>query len=255
VKKLIPLLCCVSALAWADIGPKKPGPTAKKEAPKADALKSDIPKAELTADEKKKALYALGAMVAQRTPLASSALTEEELAEVLAGFSDAAMGKELREKVPEVMPKVDQFLRERQKERAEAEKVKGAAYLESQAKAAGAQKTPSGLIYIETAAGSGATPVPTDTVKVHYRGTLINGTEFDSSFKRGTPAEFPLGGVIKCWTEGLQKMKVGGKAKLVCPSDIAYGERGAPPNIPGNSVLNFEVELIEIKGKTEGQPK
>ena len=248
MKKLIPLLCCVSALAWADIGPKKAAPP-KKDAPKAEAMKTDVPKAELSAEDKKKALYALGAMVAQRTPLASSALTEEELTEVLAGFSDAAMGKELREKVPEVMPKVDQFLRERQKERAEAEKVKGAKYLEEQAKVAGAQKTASGLIYIETQPGTGATPAPTDTVKVHYRGTLINGTEFDSSFKRGTPAEFPLSGVIKCWTEGVAKMKVGGKAKLICPSDIAYGERGAPPNIPGNSVLNFEVELIEIKGK------
>jgi FKBP-type peptidyl-prolyl cis-trans isomerase FkpA len=90
-------------------------------------------------------------------------------------------------------------------------------------------------------------------VKVHYKGTLTNGTEFDSSYKRGTPAEFPLGGVIKCWTEGVAKMKVGGKARLVCPPEIAYGDRGAGGAIPPNSVLNFEVELLSIAGKE--QPK
>jgi FKBP-type peptidyl-prolyl cis-trans isomerase FkpA len=83
-------------------------------------------------------------------------------------------------------------------------------------------------------------------VKVNYRGTLTNGTEFDSSYKRNQPAEFPLNGVIPCWTEGVQKMKVGGKAKLTCPPQIGYGERGSPPTIPPNAVLNFEVELLEI---------
>jgi FKBP-type peptidyl-prolyl cis-trans isomerase FkpA len=147
------------------------------------------------------------------------------------------------------MPKVDQLLRERQKVRADAEKEKGAKYLVDQAAVPGAKKTASGLIYIETQAGTGAQPTAADTVKVHYKGTLTNGTEFDSSYKRGTPAEFPLSGVIKCWTEGVAMMKVGGKAKLVCPSEIAYGERGAGGSIPPNSVLNFEVELIAINGK------
>ena len=133
--------------------------------------------------------------------------------------------------------------------RGEQEKAKGVTYLEEQAKAPGAQKTASGLIYFETQAGTGPQPTPQDTVKVHYKGTLVNGTEFDSSYKRGTPAEFPLSGVIKCWTEGVAKMKVGGKAKLVCPSEIAYGERGAGGSIPPNSVLNFEVELLSIAGK------
>ena len=103
----------------------------------------------------------------------------------------------------------------------------------------------SGLVYLETQAGTGESPKATDTVKVHYRGTLIDGTEFDSSYKRNQPASFPLNRVIPCWTEGLQKMKVGGKARLVCPSDLAYGDRGRP-SIPPGATLNFEVELLEI---------
>jgi len=114
------------------------------------------------------------------------------------------------------------------------------------AKEKGALATPSGLVYRSLKDGTGASPVASDVVKVHYRGTLANGTEFDSSYKRGEPAQFPLGGVIPCWTEGVQKMKVGGKAKLTCPPSIAYGSRGAGGVIPPNATLQFEVELIEI---------
>ncbi len=107
-----------------------------------------------------------------------------------------------------------------------------------------------GLVYKSITEGSGASPAATDVVKVHYRGTLQDGTEFDSSHKRGQPAEFPLNRVIKCWTEGVQKMKVGGKAQLTCPPGIAYGERGTPGGpIPPNATLNFEVELLAISGK------
>jgi FKBP-type peptidyl-prolyl cis-trans isomerase FkpA len=120
------------------------------------------------------------------------------------------------------------------------------AYLEKAAAEPGAQKTASGLVYRDVTAGSGASPKATDTVKVHYRGTLINGKEFDSSYARNEPAEFPLNRVIPCWTEGVQKMKVGGKARLVCPSSIAYGEGGAPPDIPGGATLVFEIELLGI---------
>ena len=245
MKKLIALLCLSGSVALAT--------PPKEKAPPADAPVAAKP-APLTPEERKKVLYALGAMVAQRTPLAQAGLNEEELAEVMAGFTDATLGKELKVPTQENMPKVDQFLKERAKVRGEQEKAKGVKYLEEQAAAPGAQKTASGLIYFETQAGTGNQPTPTDTVKVHYRGTLVNGTEFDSSYKRGTPAEFPLSGVIKCWTEGVAKMKVGGKAKLVCPSDIAYGERGAGSSIPPNSVLNFEVELLSIGGGKAATP-
>ncbi len=118
------------------------------------------------------------------------------------------------------------------------------------AKEPGAVVTSSGLVYKSIKEGSGASPKATDTVKVHYKGTFPDGKEFDSSYKSGGPAEFPLNGVIKCWTEGVQMMKVGGKAKLTCPAPIAYGERGAGGGlIPPNATLVFEVELVAVAGK------
>ena len=128
--------------------------------------------------------------------------------------------------------------------RAQADPLKAAAA------EAGAVVTDSGLVYRSLKEGKGPSPTAADSVKVHYRGTLPDGKEFDSSIKRGQPAEFPLGRVIKCWTEGVQRMQVGGKAKLTCPSAIAYGERGTPGGpIPPNATLIFEVELLGIAGK------
>jgi FKBP-type peptidyl-prolyl cis-trans isomerase FkpA len=109
--------------------------------------------------------------------------------------------------------------------------------------------TDSGLVYRSLKDGQGASPAAADTVKVHYRGTFPDGREFDSSHSRGKPAEFPLNRVIKCWTEGVQRMKVGGKAQLICPPAIAYGERGAGGSVPPNATLHFEVELLGISGK------
>ncbi len=117
------------------------------------------------------------------------------------------------------------------------------------AKEAGAVLTPSGLVYLSLKDGTGASPAASDKVKVHYRGTFPDGREFDSSYKRNEAIEFPLSGVIKCWTEGVQRMKVGGKAKLTCPAALAYGTRGAGSVIAPNATLLFEVELLAINGR------
>lgn len=118
------------------------------------------------------------------------------------------------------------------------------------AAASPAETTASGLVYRALKVGDGASPQATETVRVHYRGTFPDGREFDSSYRRGQPAQFPLNRVIPCWTEGVQKMKVGGKAALVCPPAIAYGERGTPGGpIPPNATLHFEVELLGIVGR------
>ena len=117
------------------------------------------------------------------------------------------------------------------------------------AKEKGAVTTPSGLVFLSLKEGKGTAPAATDVVKVHYRGTFLDGKEFDSSYKRNEPTSFPLNRVIPCWTEGLQRMKPGGKAKLTCPPAIAYGERGAGGVIPPNATLQFEVELLEVAGK------
>ena len=124
-----------------------------------------------------------------------------------------------------------------------------AAAVSTPALAADPVTTPSGLVYRSLQEGQGSSPAATDRVRVHYRGTFPDGREFDSSHKRGQPAEFPLDRVIKCWTEGVQRMKVGGKAQLVCPPAIAYGERGAGSAVPPNATLHFEVELLGIIGK------
>jgi FKBP-type peptidyl-prolyl cis-trans isomerase FkpA len=125
------------------------------------------------------------------------------------------------------------------------------AALKAAAAERGAVVTGSGLVYVPTKEGTGPSPGPTDVVRVHYRGTFPGGKEFDSSITRGQPAEFPLDRVIKCWTEGVQKMKVGGKAKLACPAAIAYGERGTPGGpIPPNATLLFDVELLGVVGKS-----
>ena len=123
------------------------------------------------------------------------------------------------------------------------------ALLTASAKETGAVVTASGLVYRSLKDGTGSSPTASDKVKVHYRGTFADGKEFDSSYKRSAPIEFPLTGVIPCWTEGVQRMKVGGKAKLTCPAAIAYGSRGAGGVIPPNTTLLFEVELLGINGK------
>jgi FKBP-type peptidyl-prolyl cis-trans isomerase FkpA len=163
-------------------------------------------------------------------------------------LADAAAGKPAVD-VNEWVPKLQPFAQARSARVAEQQKASSKAYLAKAVTEPGVLKTESGMIYKDIQPGTGASPKASDTVKVNYRGALIDGTEFDSSYKRNQPAQFPLSGVIRCWTEGVQKMKVGGKARLVCPSDIAYGDTGRPPTIPGGATLVFEIELLEIGGK------
>jgi len=176
-------------------------------------------------------------------------LSEAELALVQAGFSDGVLNHKPQVDIETFGPKIQALAQARASAGAEAEKKASAGFLEKAAAEKGAVKLPSGVIYSEIKPGTGDSPKATDTVKVHYQGTLTDGTVFDSSIKRGEPATFPLNGVIKCWTEGLQKIKVGGKSRLVCPSDIAYGDRGSPPTIKPGATLVFEVELLEIVKK------
>jgi len=204
--------------------------------------------------EDQKTFYALGLSVGRNISVFN--MTPEELAYVKAGMDAQVLGQKPAVDIQEYGPKLNQLARTRSEAQATQEKEKSKGFLDAAAKEQGAQKTESGLVYKSLREGTGPSPLPTDTVKVNYRGTLPDGKEFDSSYARNEPATFPLNGVIKCWTEGLQKMKVGGKAKLTCPSDLAYGDRGAPPNIPGGATLVFEVELLEIvkPGATPGQP-
>jgi len=194
-----------------------------------------------------KTFYALGLIISQS--LAPFALTEAELDFVRAGMTDGVLKKTPKVDLPTYGPKVNQVQQTRAAAQADSEKKVGAAYVEKAAKESGAKKTESGAIVTTMKEGKGEQPKAADTVKVHYHGTLIDGTVFDSSVKRGEPATFPLTQVIKCWTEGLQLMKVGGKSKLVCPSAIAYGDRGSPPTIKPGATLVFEVELLEIVKK------
>jgi FKBP-type peptidyl-prolyl cis-trans isomerase FkpA len=194
--------------------------------------------------EDDKALYAIGYSLAER--LGPFALTAAELEMVKAGLADGVLGRPRKADPRAYMEKIQQLRTTRAVAVAAAEKKAGDAYLAKAASATGAKKTESGIVIITLTPGTGPSPKATDKVKVHYQGTLIDGSVFDSSVQRGQPATFPLNGVIKCWTEGVQQMKVGGKSRLVCPSELAYGERGAPPRIKPGATLIFEIELLEI---------
>ena len=192
-----------------------------------------------------KSLYAIGYVVGSRN-LGPLSLKPEELKLVEQGISDGANGKKAVIDVEKQMDAVNKFAQTRSNAAADKEKVAGREYAEKAAKESGATKLPDGLIFKTLKPGDGPSPQATDKVKVNYEGKLTNGTVFDSSYKRGQPAEFGLNQVIKCWTEGVAKMKVGEKARLVCPSDIAYGDHGHPPTIPGGATLVFEIELLGI---------
>lgn len=195
-----------------------------------------------------KAIYVLGFSMARNLEALNLSKSEQEILKL--GLNDALAGKKPLVPPPEYGPRIRQLFEARQPLAVAARTKKDQPVLDKAAKEKGAQITTSGVVYVPVSEGTGAQPKPSDLVKVQYKGTLADGTEFDSSYRRGQPAEFPLGGgaVIGCWSEGVPKMKVGGKAKLFCPASTAYKDRGLPQGgIPGGAVLVFEIELLETK--------
>lgn len=238
-----------SAAKPATSAPAKPAAsTATKAAPSGGRGSTATPAAPAPAPppapmtDAESTVYALGVLMNQS--LAAFDLSPAELDILKRGLTDASQGKSSLE-LDQWGPKIEPLAMARRGRIMAREKAAGLTFLASAAAEAGAVRTPSGLVYREMAPGVGASPRAADTVRVHYRGTLINGTEFDSSYARNEPADLSLGGVIPCWTEGLQKMRIGGKARLVCPSNLAYGDEGSAP-IPGGATLIFDIELLGI---------
>jgi len=207
-------------------------------------------KVELKTDEDK-TFYTLGTMFGSR--LNNLDLNEKEIDALAAGLRDSAAKKPLAVKPEEYQNKIQEIFSARMKTFADKVKKEGSAFLDKFVKDEGAQKTASGLAYKIEKAGSAKKPKAEETVEVHYHGTLIDGTVFDSSRERNQPVSFPLNRVIKGWTEGLQLIGEGGKVKLVIPAELAYGDAGAPPKIPGGATLIFDVELISIKGAEQAK--
>lgn len=201
-------------------------------------------KVELTT--KQKSSYAIGVNIGRSFKQQGLDADTEQLVK---GFKDAMAGTIALSdaELQEAMMKLQQEMMAAQAAKGEKAKGEGADFLAANKSKEGVKATASGLQYKVLKEGTGPKPKATDTVVAHYRGTLIDGTEFDSSYKRGEPTEFPLNGVIKGWTEGLQLMPVGSKYQFFIPSDLAYGERGAGGQIPPNATLIFEVELVSIK--------
>ncbi len=229
-------VCSIAASAMAQDAAVKPA-AAPATAPKTAAAKPGMTEAQKT-------LYFLGQAVSSK--IKQFEFSADETKYIIQGFSSALAGK--GEKIDEKVYglKLNDYLKAKQEALVAKEKQKTKPFLEKMSKETGAVKLASGVIYIPVKEGAGVSPKASDMVKVHYHGTFPDGKVFDSSVERGTPAEFPLSGVIPCWTEGVQKMKVGGKAKLVCPSETAYGDQGAGGAIPGGATLVFEVELLDI---------
>ena len=195
-----------------------------------------------TNDEK--AFYSIGTSLARQLE-SLKPISKRELQLLVDGLSDAVNDAPLVVEQREGADLVRSLVNERQGRALALERDASGAFVAAEAAKAGAKTTESGLVYSEITAGEGASPGATDKVRVHYHGTLRDGSVFDSSVDRGQPAEFPLNRVIKCWTEGVAMMKVGGKSRLICPAAIAYGDQGRP-GIPGGAALTFEVELLEI---------
>jgi FKBP-type peptidyl-prolyl cis-trans isomerase FkpA len=215
--------------------------------PSSAAAKSAHPAAPTRAEEDK-TLYELGVLLSRG--LDSFQLSEAEFNQVKAGIADGYHRRASDADAEASMPKVQALEKARSMVAAEHEKVAGRAYLAKAAEQPGARKMASGLLYVPIAQGSGATPTRADQVKVNYEGRLIDGTVFDSSSKRGQPADLSVAGVIPCWSEALQLMKVGDKSRIICPADLAYGDHGALPKIKPGATLVFDVELLGVLAPT-----
>ncbi|MBI4060173.1 MAG: FKBP-type peptidyl-prolyl cis-trans isomerase [Elusimicrobia bacterium] len=210
----------------------------------APVLAADAPKPKETfKTDDERTVYTIGFLMGRN--VAAFKMTPAETKIIQAGLGDAILGAQPKVDVRFYQPRVNELLAKRMEGAAAAEKTKGRAYTEKFVKESKPQAIPGGGWYLETRAGSGPLPSKTDTIKAHYRGTTTEGEEFDSSYSRGAPTAFALSGVIPCWTNGIALMKVGGAGKLVCPSDVAYGDQGRPGIKPG-ATLVFEVELVEI---------
>jgi len=200
--------------------------------------------AKAPADEEEQLFYALGVLLANR--LGDFQLSEEELALVIRGVKESVTSEAGPIDMQSLQPRLAALREQRASAAAVIEKKASAEFVAKASKEKGAVQTESGLVVTVLEEGTGPSPTATDRVKVHYHGTLRDGTVFDSSKRRGAPAEFLLNRVIPCWTEVVQKIKVGGTSRVVCPSDLAYGDRGSPPKIPGGAALTFEIELLSI---------
>ena len=198
--------------------------------------------------DQEKTLYALGLAIGQNVQenVRDFKLTSAEVAIVSDGLRDAMLGAEPKVALDVYGPRIQALAEERMSASANEEKSASEAWVTEQAALPGAERSATGVVIIPMTVGTGENPTAASTVRVHYHGTLRDGTVFDSSVQRGEPISFPLNGVIPCWTEGVQKIKVGGKAKLVCPADTAYGDQGSG-SIPGGAALAFEVELLGIE--------
>lgn len=203
--------------------------------------------------EEEKTFYAIGTMFGSR--LTQLNMTDAEIDSLTTGLRDAAKGEKQKVDPMAYQQKIQDMFKARMEKQAGEIKKKGIEFLNNFVSKEGATKTASGLAYKVIKEGTGPSPKETDVVKVHYHGTLIDGTVFDSSVERKQEVSFPLNRVIRGWTEGLQTMKVGGKSKFVIPSELAYGDAGAPPKIAGGATLIFEVELLGIeKGQEAAAP-
>lgn len=229
----LPVMCCLAGLLVGCAG---------QEASDDASAPSSSAQVSLDTDQQK-TIYALGASMAQQVKLFQ--LSEEEQTLMIAGLRDG-LAAEPKVEIQDYQQQIQQLAQERFSKAAEEEAQLAATFVEHMATQPGAEKLDSGMVMTELTPGTGDSPTATSKVRVHYHGTLRSGQVFDSSVDRGEPVEFLLNQVVPCWTEGLQRMKVGGKSRLVCPPELAYGSQGRPPQIPANAALVFEVELLDI---------